>query len=207
MKKTTIKALIKSLIGTIITLFILNQINIIDYIEIVPEGSRYSIGLTMYLTIIETIFESVDNLIQSRKSYVELVFFNSKNNINTDNTPVFSIDNNLGFVKINYQLELSGNIKRLKKNPVKLNLPWWINAQIESNNMVVNYNCNDNTLTWNFDELLRYNDKKIRNFSNSGCITLYCNEKMNDSSIELKIENKKYKKVNLKSNNLRLIKQ
>ncbi len=207
MKKTTIKALIKSLIGTIITLFILNQINIIDYIEIVPEGSRYSIGLTMYLTIIETIFESVDNLIQSRKSYVELVFFNSKNNINADNTPVFSIDNNLGFVKINYQLELSGNIKRLKKNPVKLNLPWWLNAQIESNNMVVNYNCNDNTLTWNFDELLRYNDKKIRNFSNSGCITLYCNEKMNDSSIELKIENKKYKKVNLKSNNLRLIKQ
>ena len=207
MKKTTIKALIKSLIGTIITLFILNQINIIDYIEIVPEGSRYSIGLTMYLTIIETIFESVDNLIQSRKSYVELVFFNSKNNINADNTPVFSIDNNLGFVKINYQLELSGNIKRLKKNPVKLNLPWWLNAQIESNNMVVNYNCNDNTLTWNFDELLRYNDKKIRNFSNSGCITLYCNEKMNDSCIELKIENKKYKKVNLKSNNLRLIKQ
>lgn len=207
MKKTTIKALIKSLIGTIITLFILNQINIIDYIEIVPEGSRYSIGLTMYLTIIETIFESVDNLIQSRKSYVELVFFNSKNNINADNTPVFSIDNNLGFVKLNYQLELSGNIKRLKKNPVKLNLPWWLNAQIESNNMVVNYNCNDNTLTWNFDELLRYNDKKIRNFSNSGCITLYCNEKMNDSSIELKIENKKYKKVNLKSNNLRLIKQ
>lgn len=207
MKKTTIKALIKSLIGTIITLFILNQINIIDYIEIVPEGSRYSIGLTMYLTIIETIFEFVDNLIQSRKSYVELVFFNSKNNINADNTPVFSIDNNLGFVKINYQLELSGNIKRLKKNPVKLNLPWWINAQIESNNMVVNYNCNDNSLTWNFDELLRYNDKKIQNFSNSGCITLYCNEKMNDSSIELKIENKKYKKVNLKSNNLRLIKQ
>ena len=153
---SAIRILLKALLVPIIAVFFLNQFNIFEYITFVPEEYKFDVGLTLYLAILEAFAEILDHLYSNALAEVECIFFQKPEDINIKNTPVFICsDQTEGVVSISCKVKLKGNVKKLKKCRLSMELPNWLTSQISQDSQMMLYS--DNTLTWKFDTVLSAN--------------------------------------------------
>lgn len=66
------------MVVNLVTVLELSKFNLFEYITFVPEEYQYEIGLTVYLTFIETLYGGGKSFIDSKKAKVVCVFLNRK---------------------------------------------------------------------------------------------------------------------------------
>lgn len=147
-----IKAIIKHFILPLIAIFIIVKFNLFSYIRFIPEDYRFEGGLAVYLGIIGSIYESIENALEKKKAKITCTFYVYDKEINNIPTIVCD-DNSNGTAFLNCHIELEGNLKKLRNSSILLSLPEWLTSQVSSNDIVLNYN-NNNQLLWTFDKLL-----------------------------------------------------
>ena len=148
-----VKLVFKSIIIPIVVVALLNYFNLFEYITIVPVEYRYEVGLTVYLAIAETVYGLIGSFIEKKRAHVRCTFYLSEVDKDTKNNPAIVCDSNgLGVATINCQFELSGNLKRLRKCKVNMELPEWLSSQVSSSDIVLDYSTNK--LKWEFVRLL-----------------------------------------------------
>lgn len=80
-------------------------------------------------------------------------FYLSEADKDINNNPAIVCDSNgLGVATLNCQFEISGNLKRLRKCKVYMELPEWLSSQVSSSDIVLDYSMNK--LKWGFSRLL-----------------------------------------------------
>ena len=149
---TIFKVVLKAIIVPIIVVFGLSKFNLFEYVTFIPIDYQYEVGLTVYLALMETAYGMVENIIEQKKSKVVCTFYVSEADKNIGNTPLIVCDNEMGVATINCFLEVSGNLKKIRKSVLEMELPSWVTAQINVQDTVLSYE--GNRLTWKFDRML-----------------------------------------------------
>lgn len=149
---TIIKVLLKAIIVPVIVVFGLSKFNLFEYMTFIPTDYQYEVGLTFYLAFMEAVYGFVENAIEQKKSKITCTFYVSDADRNIENTPLIVCDNDVGVAIINCHLEVSGNLKKIRKSVLKLELPSWLTAQINVQDTVLSYG--SNVLSWKFDRML-----------------------------------------------------
>lgn len=155
---TIVKLILKSLIIPIIVILCLNFFNLFNYITFVPIEYQYDVGLTVYLAVAEAIYTLIKKQIEQKQAIVRCIFYSTDvdKNIKTDPSIVCA-DATDGVASIRCHIELKGNLKRLRKCNINLNLPEWLSSQANASDMILNYS--ENQLNWEFENLLpKYGD-------------------------------------------------
>lgn len=133
MKVSTItKILLKAILIPIVAVLGLSKFNLFEYITFVPEEYQYEIGLTAYLALIETLYGVGESFIDSKKAKVVCVFFKSETDKDRKNIPSIICDETIGVATIDCYIELTGNLERLRKCKLQMQLPSWLTAQIST---------------------------------------------------------------------------
>lgn len=148
-----VKLAFKSIILPIVVVVLLNCFNLFVYITIIPEEYRYEVGLTVYLAVAEAVYGFIGNFIEKKRAHVRCTFYLSEADKDINNNPAIVCDSNgLGVATLNCQFEISGNLKRLRKCKVYMELPEWLSSQVSSSDIVLDYSMNK--LKWGFSRLL-----------------------------------------------------
>lgn len=148
-----VKLLLKSLIIPIIVVISLSYFNLFQYITFVPEDYCYEVGLTVYFAIAEALYSLAENCIKQNQAIVKCIFYSSDVDKDMNNNPTIVCNSGmLGVATINCHIELKGNLKKLRKCKINLNLPEWLSSQVSKSDIVLNYS--QNQLNWKFQNLL-----------------------------------------------------
>ena len=76
MKIPTIpKIIIQSILGPLISVFLVSRFNLFDFITFVPEEHRFEVGLTLYLAFVEAFWKYIDWIIERNSASVRCTFF------------------------------------------------------------------------------------------------------------------------------------
>lgn len=152
-KKVIIKIIANAILVPLISVFLLNKINLFSYLTFIPEDKRFDVGLICYMAIFETLFEGIVYWISQQSVTVECVFYRNKNEKDIQNTPTAVCKESTGGVAyVQCGIKLIGNVKRLQSCQLIMNMPTWINVQIGQADTIASYNNND--VTWNISELI-----------------------------------------------------
>lgn len=179
-----IKILLKAILIPVFSALLLSKFNLSEYIPFVPEEYQYEIGLTVYLALIEAIYGFCESFFNSRKAKVICVFYKVKEDKDIENIPTIICDDTIGVSTINYYIELTGNLKRLRKCKFKMELPPWLTIQLNISDEVLSYK--NNQLIWEFDKILPATGIKNQNANCQNKISLIKNISGNNVSLDLK---------------------
>ena len=147
-----IKLFLKSVIIILIASFFVYKFNISEYMKFIPPDYQYETGLALYMAGIEFLYDFIESLIEQKKSTILCTFYTSPQDINIENTPLIICDDAIGVANINCHLKVSGNLKKIRKSVLNLELPSWLDAQINAQYTVLSYQQNE--LKWTFDRML-----------------------------------------------------
>lgn len=148
-----IKIALEALLIPLIAMFLLHKFNLFNYITFIPENYRFDAGLTCYLAILEALFETVIYFLSKQQADIVCVYYRDKREMNITNAPVIVCEESMGgTASFRCHVKISGNIKRLRSAGISMELPSWVTAQIERNDLVMSYE--NNTLSWDFKRLL-----------------------------------------------------
>lgn len=199
---TIIKIILKAILIPILVVWCLNKFNLFEYITFVPEEYQYEIGLTVYLALVESLFGFGENFIDSQKAKVVCVFFESEADKDEKNIPSIICDETIGVATINCFIELTGNLGRLRKCKLKLEVPSWLTAQVGTSDTVLSYA--GNLLTWEFDKILPETGISNQSATYKGKISLIKNISGNNISIKLEPQMQKIIGVRFETNGFKI---
>lgn len=203
---TLLKTVIISFITPIISIFVVDRFNLFEYIKFdsLSSDKIYEMGLTAYMTIVGVIINLIYDFLESKRTSIVCIFYTQEKNINIENTPLVVCDDEVGYTSISCHIEAKGNLKRLKKCKLNLSLPSWLDTQLNSNNIVVDY-C-DRNLIWNLGNILQQNSSKQQYAQYSIKIPLLKNDGNDSSVIEIDLapEMKKKIGINFKTNTFKV---
>ena len=203
MKVSTItKILLKAILIPVVAVWGLSKFNLFEYITFVPEEYQYEIGLTVYLAIIETLYGVGESFIDSKKAKVVCVFFKSETDKDRKNIPSIICDETIGVATIDCYIELTGNLERLRKCKLQMQLPSWLTAQISTSDTVLSYT--GNLLIWEFDKMLPETGISNQNATYKSRISLIKNTSGNNISIKLEPQMKKLKGIGFETNGFKV---
>lgn len=197
-----IKIMLKAILIPIIAVLCLNKFNLFEYITFVPEEYQYEIGLTVYLALIETLYGFVENFINSQKAKVVCVFFELETDKDGKNVPSIICDETIGVATINCYIELAGNLGRLRKCKLQMELPSWLTAQVSTSDTVLSYA--GNLLIWEFDKMLPETGISNQSATYKSKISLIKNTSGNNISIKLEPQMKKIKGIGFETNGFKV---
>ena len=169
-----LKGILRYFCIPVIAVFFLGICNIFDYISFIPKDYRYEIGLSGYIGILEWIYDIIKDYIEKNRAYIKCFFYITEDDKNIFHTVCVPCVEQV--ITLKCELELSGNLKKLRKSRLNLSLPDWLTPQIDSNDLVLEYlhSQNENSLCWKFESLLPTlgdNDQKVKYRSNISLIT------------------------------------
>ena len=199
---TLIKIVVKSIIIPLIAVFLLNKYNLFEYIKFVPEDYRYEMGLTAYLTLLEMVSGIIQNILEAQKASVICTFYISENDKDIKNIPLIICDESVGVATISYYLELTGNLKKLRKCEFELALPSWVQAQLNNSDAVLNHV--DDKLIWKFDRILPQTGAEHQTVKFKNKISLIKNDNGNNIYISLVPQIKKIYGDRIETNGFKL---
>ena len=75
---TIIKIFLKAILIPIVTVWGLSKFNVFEYITFIPEDYQYEIGLTVYLALIEALYEFGEKFVDSKRQKLYVSFLNRK---------------------------------------------------------------------------------------------------------------------------------
>ena len=186
---TMITIILKAILVPIVAIFFLNKFNLFEHITFVPEEYQYEIGLTAYLALIEALYGFGENFINSKKASVVCVFFKSETDKDEKNIPSIICDEAVGVANINCNIELTGNLGRVRKCKLQMELPSWLTAQVSNSDTVLSYT--GNLLIWEFDKLLPETGISNQSATYKSKISLIKNTSGNNISIKLEPQMKR----------------
>lgn len=195
-----IKVFLKSAILMLIAVFCLNKYNFFEYITFIPKDHLYETGLTVYLSVVEAIYAVVVSKTKKNEAKIRCIFYISEINKDIKNTPVIICDENMGVATISCHLELSGNVKKLRKSKLCLKLPEWLTSQANASDVVLEYF--QNCLSWEFDRMLPETGFNGQIAECKNKISFIRNVADNNMSIELKPQIEKKCGVKLETNSI-----
>lgn len=199
---TTIKILLKAILIPIVAVWGLSKFNLFEYITFVPEEYQYEIGLTVYLALIEALYGFGENFIDSKKAKVVCVFFKSETDKDGKNIPSIICDETIGVATINCYIELTGNLERLRKCKLQMELPSWLTAQISASDTVLSYI--GNQLIWEFNKMLPETGISNQSATYKNKISLIKNISGNNISIRLEPQMKGVKGIGFETNGFKV---
>lgn len=135
-----------------ISVYILNQFNIFTYFLFIPESLKNEIGLVVYNTIVQALWEFIANKMNKRKAKIKFIFYISGQNADINTNPTIECKTSINAASINYSIEISGNSKKLKKCNLYLQLPTWLSSQLDKKDTILFYE--DNKIKWDFNNLV-----------------------------------------------------
>ena len=198
----TIKIILKAILIPIVVVWCLNKFNLFEYITFVPEEYQYEIGLTVYLALIEAVLGFIENFIDSKRAKVKCVFFKSEMDKDEKNVPSIICDETIGVAVISYNIMLTGNLGRLRKCKLKLEVPSWLVAQAYTSDTVLSYE--GNLLTWEFDKILPETGINNQSATYKGKISLIKNISGNNMLIKLEPQMQKIIGVRFETNGFKI---
>lgn len=199
---TIIKIFLKAILIPIVTVWGLSKFNVFEYITFIPEDYRYEIGLTVYLALIEALYEFGEKFVDSKKAKVVCIFFKSETDKDGKNIPTIICDATIGVAVINCYIELTGNLGRLRKCKLQMELPSWLTAQISASDAVLSYT--GNLLTWEFSKMLPEMGIGDQSATYKSKISLIRNTSENNISIKLEPQMKKTKCISFETNGFKV---
>lgn len=199
---TIIEVLLKALIIPIIAVVGLANFNVFEYVMFVPVDYQYEIGLTVYLTLIEAIYGFVENIIEEKKASVICVFYLAETGKDINNTPSIICDEVIGVSTINCEIQVTGNLKRLRKCKLSLELPMWLTSQVNISDTVLNYT--DNQLNWKFERMLPTSGINNQSASYKNKVSLIKTTTGDKLSIKLEPQMEKNFGVKFKTNGFKI---
>lgn len=199
---TIIKIMLKAILIPIVAVLCLGKFNLFEYITFVPEEYQYEIGLTVYLALIEALHGFGKNFINSKKAKIACVFFKTETDKDEKNVPFIICDETIGVATINCYIELTGNLKRLRKCKMQMELPSWLTAQVSTSDTVLSYT--GNLLIWEFDKMLPETGISNQNAAYKNKISLIKNISGNNISIKLEPQMKKIKGIAFETNGFKI---
>lgn len=199
---TMITIILKAILVPIVAIFFLNKFNLFEHITFVPEEYQYEIGLTAYLALIEALYGFGENFINSKKASVVCVFFKSETDKDEKNIPSIICDEAVGVANINCNIELTGNLGRLRKCKLQMELPSWLTAQVSNSDTVLSYT--GNLLIWEFDKLLPETGISNQSATYKSKISLIKNTSGNNISIKLEPQIKRIIGIAFKTNGFKI---
>lgn len=199
---TIIKIFLKAIFIPVIAVWGLSKFNIFEYITFVPQEYQYEIGLTVYLALIEAVYGLGENFIDSKKAKVVCVFFKSEMDKDGKNIPSIICDETMGVATINCYIELTGNLGRLRKCKLQMELPSWLTAQLSTSDTVLSYT--GNLLIWEFDKMLPETGISNQSATYKSKISLIKNTSGNNISIKLEPQMKKIKGIGFETNGFKV---
>jgi hypothetical protein len=134
---TTVRILLRSILGPLFAVFLVSKINIFDFITFVPDDVKLEAGLTVYLAFFEAIFLIIEKIAENNCAAVTCVFFTRESEADINNTP--SISCSLGTASIKCRITLAGSARILRSSSLLLALPVWLSSQIEKSNQIMQY--------------------------------------------------------------------
>lgn len=160
-----LRMLIKAIIAPIFAVYFLDKFNICNYLLFIPDDHKFDVGLSLYLAILEIGAEFSESLYSNAMAEIECIFYNDKDNKNINTIPNFVCDSdNDGVTNIYCEIKVKGNIKKLKKCKLIMNIPEWVTSQVSKTNRVIQYS--DNKIIWSFNRFL--SDSAIADGSGTG---------------------------------------
>ena len=185
MKEKITKIISNAILVPLISVFLLNKINILSYFTFIPIDKQFDIGLICYMAFFGTVFEVVLYLVNQRKVTVECIFYNNINEKSLQNTPAVICRESAGGVAyVQCGIKLIGNIKRLKTCQVTMNLPKWVTVQIGQDDQVASY-CN-NDLVWDFSNIISLRGTRNQSAEYDSQISFIRNQSDNTLRITVK---------------------
>lgn len=131
MKKSTLFLnFFKTIVITLLAIKSLDFCNIFDYIK-VPEEYVFEGGLAVNYAFINLIIDVILNTVSSKYITVSCIFSDKAGVFNVTNTPSIVCKNDV--CTVYYKLECKGNSQILKKFKLCLDVPQWLDAQINCN--------------------------------------------------------------------------
>lgn len=160
-----LRMLIKAIITPISAVYFLDKFNICDYLLFIPDEHKFDVGLSLYLAVLEMGAEFLENLCSNTVAEIECVFYSDKDNKNINTIPHFVCDSDSdGVTNIYCEVKVKGNIQKLKKCKLIMDIPEWVTSQVPKTNRVVQYS--DNRIMWSFNKFL--SDSAIADGSGTG---------------------------------------
>ncbi|MBE6070074.1 MAG: hypothetical protein E7211_20650 [Clostridium lundense] len=199
---TIIGVLLKAIIIPVIAVLGLDKFNLFEYISFVPADYRYEIGLAVYLTLIEAVYGFIENIVNQRRANVICTFYISEGDEDIKNTPSIRCDDTIGVATINCHLQLSGNLKLLRKCKLYLELPSWLTSQVNVLDTVLSYT--GNQLNWEFDRMLPTTGIKNQVAEYKNKISLIKNASGNNLTIELEPQMVRSRGVKFETNGFKV---
>lgn len=165
------RILIKIIICTIFSVYLISKFNIFDLMIFVPESLKYEVGLIIYNSIAQFGLECIEKQIDKRKAKIKFIFYVSGQDKDINTNPRIRCKESLGTANINCIVEVCGNSKLLKKCNLYLELPFWLSSQLDKKNMSLSYA--DNKIKWDLTSLVIGNNNINPNKPNSGIYKLH----------------------------------
>lgn len=134
---TTVKILLRSILGPLFAVFLVSKINIFDFITLVPDDVKYEAGLTVYLAFSEAVFLIIGKIAENNCAAVTCIFFTRESEVDINNTPAISCS--IGTASIKCRVSLAGSARILRSTSLHLVLPVWLSSQIEKSNRILQY--------------------------------------------------------------------
>lgn len=151
----------KAICVPLISMVAVNKWNVIahlDFLLHIQKDKQFDLCLTVYLAVAEGICTCIEKLIQSKSAKISCVFYTRASEKNEKNIPRIVCSTETAHVaKIFCDIEVTGNLKAIRKESLELTLPEWVSSQIPQNETVLKYN--NQTLIWSFKKLIPENTK------------------------------------------------
>lgn len=112
-----------SFIGSIVALLMAHYFNFIIFLTFVPDDKKYDVCIAVYFTCIEAIigiiFDFICEWFESRRTYIEVVFYNPKETVNISATPIVKF-NNMGMAELMLRVKVKGKSANIKNGSIRI---------------------------------------------------------------------------------------
>lgn len=193
--------LLKAVAVPLTAVFILGKFNLFDFITFIPEDHRFDVGLTIYMAILESVILIVEDYIQKSEASISCIFYLKDDDKNPRYRPVVSLkseNNDVAYIKCH--IKISGNLKKLRKTKILLDLPKWVSTQVNQNDNILSVQ--KTTLQWNFSNVLPAQKSNLSEYMECDLKIPFIKQSNNHISIDLNPKIDPTKRIDFKTNGL-----
>lgn len=160
-KKTIV--IVKNILIIVLGALLSSRFDLCDLLSFVPKNNKYSVSLSIYLIILEIIWDFIYKIIEE-KHLVEIeIKFNIKNEFEEISKVINCGFNKLDLAEIYGQIKINGLSQELRKMNLMLIFPPWVDVQEGLiDDKVLNVGRRNNC-TINFNNLLNENSTHRKN--------------------------------------------
>lgn len=156
---------ISVIIITLLAIYLTQKINVIQYLEFVPECIQDETCLTVYITLLEFIYDCgmgiVETSINENKTLIKCVFYKKDEDADLNHNPILGIKSGNSISKVDIRLVLKGKKKKFKDCLIEIKFPDWVDIQNDNKGTLAKINgrkwyveCNE--LLRGYDEIVNF---------------------------------------------------